>query len=121
MVAVSHAVDPAATGDLARQFDDGLRAGQVLLGWAALHAWMHDPRRWPPFNPYPPCCVRFRPTDHVHWTWRTGLWQPRRPRGSPGRIRMTSEPISDPLTDSLLTPQNVVIDYKPSQNRRCEP
>jgi hypothetical protein len=34
---------------------------------------------------------------------------------------MTSEPISDPLTDSLLTPQNVVIDYKPSQNRRCEP
>lgn len=38
MLAVSHAVDPAATGDLARQFDDGLRAGQVLLGWAALHA-----------------------------------------------------------------------------------
>ena len=37
MLAVSHAVDPAATGDLARQLDDGLRAGQVLLGWAALH------------------------------------------------------------------------------------
>jgi hypothetical protein len=38
MLAVSHAVAPAATGDLARQFDDGLRAGQVLLGWAALYA-----------------------------------------------------------------------------------
>lgn len=38
MLAVSHAIDPAATGALARQFNDGLRAGQVLLGWAALHA-----------------------------------------------------------------------------------
>jgi nicotinamidase-related amidase len=34
------------------------------------------------------------------------------------RTQMTSEPIRDPLTDSLLTPQNaalVVIDYQPSQ------
>jgi nicotinamidase-related amidase len=34
------------------------------------------------------------------------------------RIQMTSEPIRDPLTDSLLTPQNaalLVIDYQPSQ------
>jgi nicotinamidase-related amidase len=34
------------------------------------------------------------------------------------RIRMTSEPIRDPLTDPLLTPKNaalVVIDYQPSQ------
>jgi hypothetical protein len=41
-----------------------------------------------------------------------------------GRIRMTSEPIRDPLTDSVLTPQNaalVIIDYQPSQNRRREP
>jgi hypothetical protein len=38
MLAVSHAVDPAATGDLPRQFDDGLREGKVLLGWAALDA-----------------------------------------------------------------------------------
>ncbi len=27
-----------ATGDLPHQFYEGLRAGQVLLGWAALHA-----------------------------------------------------------------------------------
>lgn len=45
--------------------------------------------------------------------------------GRPGRIRrplkeipMTSEPIRDPVTDHLLTPQNsalIVIDYQPSQ------
>jgi hypothetical protein len=38
VLAVSHAVDPAATEQLPRQFDSGLQAGQVLLGWAALHA-----------------------------------------------------------------------------------
>jgi hypothetical protein len=43
------------------------------------------------------------------------------------RIRMTSEPIRDPLTDPLLTAKNaalVVIDYQPSQIqavRSCEP
>src|SRR2546425_11546456 len=54
---------------------------------------------------------------------RCGLQQhhPPRPRGVlavPERIKMTSEPIRDPVTDDLLTPQNaalVVIDYQPSQ------
>lgn len=37
---------------------------------------------------------------------------------------MTSKPIRDPLTDSLLTPQNAelaAIHYQPSQNRSREP
>jgi hypothetical protein len=44
-------------------------------------------------------------------------WQPR-PVAVLERIHMTSEPIRDPRTDSLLTPQNaalIVIDYQPSQ------
>jgi nicotinamidase-related amidase len=44
-------------------------------------------------------------------------WQPR-PIAVLERIHMTSEPIRDPRTDSLLTPQNaalIVIDYQPSQ------
>jgi nicotinamidase-related amidase len=39
-------------------------------------------------------------------------------RAGPERIPMTSEPIRDPIQDSLLTPQNsalIVIDYQPSQ------
>jgi len=38
MLAVSHAVDPAATASLARQFDHALQAGKVLAGWTALRA-----------------------------------------------------------------------------------
>jgi nicotinamidase-related amidase len=48
---------------------------------------------------------------------RTDFDSPRR-LAIPERIPMTSEPIRDPLTDPLLTPQNaalVVIDYQPSQ------
>jgi hypothetical protein len=43
------------------------------------------------------------------------------------RIRMTNEPIRDPLADPLLTAKNaalVMIDYQPSQIqavRSCEP
>src|SRR6185312_2341273 len=39
-------------------------------------------------------------------------------RCSPERILMTSEPIRDPVTDTLLTAENaalLVIDYQPSQ------
>src|SRR5450755_407581 len=55
------------------------------------------------------------PTVYARQFVRRGVLNPRR---EPKETYVTSEPMRDPMSDALLTPQNaalVVIDYQPSQ------